>query len=327
MLLILLPQQNNMQAPKTTKNKLNLMLESAVNLGYSVEIVSTNGPLVRLSKDKKTRYIWGDFLPINTTVSAKICKYKDITKNVLSSGGIKTPKGMLVKSFEEFKKRFADADFSFPIVIKPNDASLGTNVFVGIKNFDDAKKSIEIVLKAKSEVLVEEFCDGEDHRVLVLNGVVLAACRRIQPFVIGDGITTLGELIEGYNSKRLKPIKNDEEFRRQLNDQKISLTDIIEKDRKVFVRGNANVSTGGMVEDETEKISGYFSEIAVKAVAIIGGKYMGVDIITDDISKSGGSYFVTEVNGNPDFDIHLSPDIGKRRDPRPQILAAIFTDR
>ncbi len=316
-----------MEAPKTTKNKLNLILKSAVSLGYSASIVSTNGPLVRLSKGGKTRYIWGDFMPINTTVSAKICKYKDITKDVLATGGIKTPRGILVKSFEEFKDKFSDAELTFPVVVKPNDASLGTNVFVGIKNFDDAKKSIEIVLKDKNEVLVEEFCEGEDHRVLVLNGKVLAACRRIRPFIIGDGISTLEELIERYNSKRLKPIKNDEEFRRQLTNQKISLTDIIERDRKIFVRGNANVSTGGMVEDETEKISGYFSKIAVRAVEIIGGKYMGVDIITDDLSKDGGDYFVTEVNGNPDFDIHLSADVGEPHDPRPQILAAIFMDK
>lgn len=313
-----------MDFPKTNKSKLNLMLKSAVNMGYKVEIVSENGPLVKISKDGKHRFIWGDILPINTTVSARICKYKDITKKVLASEGIRTPKGLLVKTAQEFDEKFERSGFGFPVVVKPNDSSLGTDVFVGLKNKVDAKVAIENVLKNKSEALVEEYCNGEDYRILVLNGKVIAACHRIKPFLIGDGVKTLKELIDEYNSKRKKPIKNDEEFRRQLIDQKISLTDIIVKDKKIFVRGNANVSTGGMVEDVTDKISDYFKGIAVKALEIIGGKYMGVDLMTDDISKESGGYFITEVNGNADFDIHLYPDIGSPQDPRPQILSALF---
>ena len=199
-------------------------------------------------------------------------------------------------------------------------------------------KLIEKVLKRNKYVLVEKEFKGKDFRIVATRNKFLAATYREPANVIGDGIHSIRELIKIKNSDFLRggdeqplvKIKVNNEVKKNLSDQKLNSESVVLKGKKVYLRKNANISTGGDSIDVTDLIHPEFKKIAVCAVCAIPGlAYAGVDLMTNnDISQkpTKNSYVIIEMNSSPGISIHHFPYQGKPRNVAKGIIDILFPE-
>jgi len=182
----------------------------------------------------------------------------------------------------------------------------------------------------KKNVLIEEFINGKDYRFLVVGNKVSAVMERIPAHVIGDGRNNIRQLIKNFNQNPLvgkryeKPmcrIRINGEVKRNLKKQGKKLTYIPEKGERLFLRQNANISTGGIGKDVTNEVNDELKKTAIKSAGAIGMAITGVDIIYDDLS---GKFYVLEINDCPGIDIHHYPVIGKSKEVASDIVDFLF---
>ena len=156
----------------------------------------------------------------------------------------------------------------------------------------------------------------------------------MRPFVIGDGIMTIEQLIQAENKKRkksgkwIKEILIEDTVHIALKEQGLDLKAVPEKDKKVFVRMTGNISSGGISEDITDKVCPENIELAIKVAGYLGLEIAGVDFLTTDITKpleeAGGA--ITEVNQDPDVGMHENPYIGKPKMTARMLVDYVFPD-
>jgi cyanophycin synthetase len=211
----------------------------------------------------------------------------------------------------------------------------GKGIITNIQTLEEAIKAYKIASQYKgSHVIIEEHVQGDDHRILILNGNYIAGLRRTAPFVIGDGINSIIDLIRKENERRkhsdaiIKNIMVDATLEECLQLQSVSMTDVIEKDKKIFVRMTGNICSGGISENITTQVHPSIIETCKTIGACLNMKLLGVDIITTDISKpfSVTNAKVTEVNENPDILMHTSPYIGEAIDTTQLFIDYLYPD-
>jgi cyanophycin synthetase len=296
---------------------MDTFMEKVKKIGYTVKEFSADRKVYEVSKDGKSFLTLGKYFPLNSITANGIAKRKNLTKQILSAGGVPTPKGILTGEWKIIEGLLKNGSLKFPLVVKPDTSSLGKMVTAKIKDIESLKKAFELVKKEYETVLIEEYVEGEDFRFLVLDGRVLTVAKRVLPFVIGDGISNISELIPG-------KIKVKREVKRCLSDQGLDINSIPVKNRKVILRMNANVHTGASVENVSETADPFFKDLAIKAAAMLKIRFAGVDIIAKDITDKNSAFTVTEVNSSPSYDIHFLPKVGKPYDPTKEILDSIL---
>lgn len=244
------------------------------------------------------------------------------TTQWLASCGFPVPKQWLVASSDDLEKvwnaRTGD------LVIKPLDNGQGRGVTVGIKTYPMALSAFEVAksLTRQSAVLVEEFVPGDDFRVLVIGGKVVAVTKRVPPWVVGDGQSTVSELVEQLNQTRnsdvisrryLKQISPVDELMRCLRQQGLAWDAVPEEGLRVQLRGNANVSTGGVPVDVTRIAHRSVLKTAEQIARQFGIYAIGIDYISTDIERSpletGGRFI--EINTTPGLDVHVASGIAE----------------
>ncbi|NTW30922.1 MAG: hypothetical protein HGA33_06575 [Candidatus Moranbacteria bacterium] len=302
----------------SVNQRKRLLLKRAVEIGVNVRVISERFSLFELSYDGKRCLFVEGRLPFNSRISTVLTKNKELTKLLLRENEVSVPAGFLATTLDEADDHLKRAGFTFPLVVKPLDAAKGMGVTVNIRSedeFHDAIRKLDAIWdknpKLRREFLVEETVYGNDYRILVLNGKVIACAQRIPAHVIGNGTDSVRSLIGKHNANRPESyqLKIDEDVLRHLKEQSISLDDIPSAEQRIELRGNANISGGGIAVDMTEKISAHFRKIAVDAAFALGVNYCGVDIYTEDISLENAPYHIIEINGAPDYDIHEKPVI------------------
>ena len=300
------------------------------SLGIKTEILASDYSMIIYRK--KIKYLGNinfPLFPFNSYGGIEVTINKHLTKKILKDNGINTPKGFLVASFSDVLKKIKQGKLFFPLVVKPNDQTLGTGVFANITTKKETKEAILLLKKQNhTPFLVEEYFKGDDFRFLVLKGKVIAIAKRIPPFIVGDGKKTLKRLIGVLNKgkDKYKKLKIDEETLRNIKKQKVSLGVIIEKGRKIKLRENANKSTGGFSQDVTDKVHPRFKEIAIRATRGVDLNFAGVDLLIKDATSKNSSYVFLEINGNPGWSVHENPDIGRKRNITREFAWAILKE-
>jgi cyanophycin synthetase len=261
---------------------------------------------------------------------------KDGTKRILADAGVPVPRGTTVRYADELKDAIDDVG-GYPIVIKPLDGNHGRGITLDIGSWEAAEEAFEMAMaESKSQtVLLERFYKGNDHRVLVVNGQVVAVAERVPARVIGDGRSTIQELIDETNrdprrgsghDNVLTKIVLDRSLEQMLDRQDLSLDTVLDRGEICYLRGTANLSTGGIAIDRTDEIHPENVWIAQRIVKIIGLDIAGIDIVTPDISKPlrevGG--VVIEVNAAPGFRMHVQPSEGIPRNVAEPVLDMLF---
>ena len=261
---------------------------------------------------------------------------KEGTKTILADAGIPVPKGTVIQYLDELKDAI-DSVGGYPIVIKPLDGNHGRGITINVNNWSDAEDAYDLASAASKtkSVIVERYYRGSDHRVLVINGKLVAVAERIPAHVIGDGHSTIEELIEITNldPKRgeghdniLTKITVDRASLGVLERQGYAMNTVLPAGKKAYLRATANLSTGGIAIDRTDDIHPENVWLAERVAKIIGLDIAGIDVVTPDITKPLREVdgVIVEVNAAPGFRMHAAPSIGLPRNIAAPVLSMLF---
>ncbi|MFH7244191.1 MAG: cyanophycin synthetase [Spirulina sp.] len=267
-------------------------------------------------------------------LAVELASDKEGTKQILRDAGIPVPRGTVIYYQDELEEAINDVG-GFPIVVKPLDGNHGRGITIDINSYEAAEEAYEAARDVSSGVIIERFYRGRDHRVLVINGRVIAVAERVPAHVVGDGHSTIEQLIEITNQDPRRGDGHDNILTRitvdrttwQLLDRKgYTLETVLPKGEICYLRSTANLSTGGIAIDRTDEIHPDNVWIAQRIAKTIGLDIAGIDIVTTDISKPLREVdgVIVEVNAAPGLRMHICPSEGIARNVAEPILEMLF---
>ena len=290
-----------------------------------------DGNLVQLGYGAAQRRIWTAESDTTSAIGETISRDKDLTKSLLSSCGVPVPEGQIVDSAEHAWE--IAQDIGLPVVVKPSDANHGRGVFINLNDQKEIETAYAVAVEEGSSVIVERFVRGNEHRLLVVGDRMVAAARGETAEVVGDGRSTVLELIEsqlnsdprrGYTEDcPLNPVRLDSAASLELKRQGFEAESVVPEGRRVLVQRNGNVAF-----DVTDIVHPSTAETVVLAAKIVGLDIAGVDMVVEDISKpldvQRGA--IVEVNAGPGLLMHLKPADGQPRPVGKAIVEHLFPD-
>ena len=258
---------------------------------------------------------------------------KEECNRILADLGLPMPKQRLVYDAKQATR--AAERIGYPVVIKPLNANHGRGVSINLTSAEQIEVAFEKAREHHRAVIVESFVEGLDHRLLVVNGELVAAAKRVPGHVVGDGKQNIEALIDEVNQdprrgvgheKVLTRLEFDYQAERLLAAKGYTRDTVPAEGEVVYLRKTANLSTGGTAIDVTDVIHPDNVEMAVRAIKAVGLDVGGVDFLTTDISKSyretGGG--ICEVNAGPGFRMHVAPSEGTPRDVAGPVISMLF---
>jgi len=292
-----------------------------------------DGSLYQLGYGRLQRRIQAAMTDKTACIAVDIASDKQLTRKILQEAAIPVPRGMVVRSEEELLESFKKLHGS--VVVKPCKGNQGKGVSLNLKNEADVLAAFRLAEVYDSKVIIEEYVKGNNYRLLVIDGKMAAAAQIIPPMVVGDGKSTVKELVEKENKNPLRgeghenyltKIVLDSVAIMDLKRQGLTLASVPSKGWKVFLRQSANLSTGGTAIDITDMVHPDNIQLAIYAARVLGLDIAGVDFILEDIGKS---YLeqqgkIIEVNAAPGLRMHLQPSVGKARDVGEEIVRLLF---
>ncbi|MDA8522374.1 cyanophycin synthetase [Acidovorax sp. NCPPB 4044] len=280
-----------------------------------------DGNLVQLGYGASQRRIWTAESEFTSAIAEGIASDKDLTKSLLQSCGVPVPEGQIVNSPEEAWE--AAQDIGLPVVVKPSDGNHGRGVTLDLRKKEDIEAAYHAAYPEGSDVIVERFIPGDEHRLLVVGGRVVAAARGEVVSITGNGRSTVQELIDaqlnsdprrGYEEEyplELIEVADNPAVQLELKRQDLAADSVPEAGRQVVVQRNGNVAV-----DCTDEVHPDVAYTAALAAKVVGLDIAGIDLVAQDIARplqdQGGA--IVEVNAGPGLLMHLKPAIGA---PRP----------
>ena len=259
---------------------------------------------------------------------------KEGTKQILRDAGVPVPRGTVVQYLDELEGAIEDVG-GYPIVIKPLDGNHGRGITIDINSWDEAEKAYDLAKDVSRAVIVERFYRGRDHRVLVVNGKLVAVAERVPAHVIGDGKFTVQQLIDQTNldpnrgeghDNVLTKIVLDRTSMDLLQRQGYTLDTVLDPGAICYLRATANLSTGGIAVDRTDDIHPENIWLAQRVAKIIGLDIAGIDVVTPDITQPLRDVdgVIVEVNAAPGFRMHVCPSVGLPRNVAAPVMDMLF---
>jgi cyanophycin synthetase len=295
----------------------------------------TSGSLVTFGWGSKQRKIQAAEMDGTSAIAEAIAQDKELTKKLLDAAGVPVPLGRTALDVEDAWK--IALEIGLPVVVKPKDGNQGKGVTVNVTTREQLEAGYAAACEFRDDILVERYLPGNDFRLLVIGNKLVAAARRDPPQVVGDGTHSVRELVEQVNkdprrgsghATSLTKIRFDDIALGSLAKQGYDADSVPPKGKRVILRNNANLSTGGSATDVTDDVHPEVAARAVAAAQMVGLDICGVDVVCDSVLKPiedqhGG---VVEVNAAPGLRMHLSPSFGKGRAVGEAIVAAMFAD-
>ncbi|MFK4947845.1 bifunctional glutamate--cysteine ligase GshA/glutathione synthetase GshB [Lactococcus garvieae] len=314
------------------------LLFDAIQKGLKVEVLDAHDQMVALSYKSHREIIEkGNMTSQDSMVAYAVMENKVVTKKLLNRVHLNTPQGQQFSDLETAQAAFPLFETT-SIVVKPKSTNygLGISIFKQPATQEQFYKALEIAFQEDKEVLVERFVSGTEYRFFVLDGKTRAVLRRDAAHVIGDGVSTISQLVAQKNESPLR----GQDHRFPLEKIQITATEklmldvqgyteqsIPEKDVKINLRENSNVSTGGDSIDVTDEMPEIYKNIAEKAAEALQVKITGVDILIENLNDSSGEkYSIIEANFNPAMLFHLYPLKGKGRRVTMDVLQFLFPE-
>ncbi len=268
-----------------------------------------------------------------SNIGVDIACDKEETKDLLEQAEVPIPKGDIIRTERGLEE--AVEYVGFPLVIKPVNGNHGRGITTNINSLEEALIGFKEAKEISRLVIVEKYITGEDHRLLVIDNKLVAAAKRTPAHVIGDGKSTIQELVDEINKderrgygheKVLTEIDINSLTLEILKEMDMTTESVPKKGEMIKLKSTANLSTGGTAEDITELIHPYNVFMAERISKIIGLDICGIDIMADDLTKplnkSGGA--VLEVNAGPGFRMHLQPTSGLPRNVGGHVVDMLF---
>jgi len=268
-----------------------------------------------------------------SSIGVELACDKEDTKFLLEQAQVQVPRGEIIRRESSLEETCSYV--GFPLVIKPVGGNHGRGITVNIANVEDARVAFHAAKEVSAAVIVEKFITGEDYRLLVINNVLVAAAKRTPAHVIGDGVSTVKQLVDevnkdprrGYGHENvLTQITINDLTKSILKGKGYTEDTVIAKHEVLILKDTANLSTGGTAEDVTDIVHPANVSMAERISKIIDLDICGIDIMTTDISKplseTGGA--VLEVNAGPGFRMHLAPTKGLPRNVAGHVIDKLF---
>jgi cyanophycin synthetase len=266
-------------------------------------------------------------------IAVELASDKEETNRILGNLGLPVPQQRLVQHLDDAVA--AAERIGYPVVVKPYNANHGRGISIHLTTAEQVRTAFEVAREHSRSVIVESFISGEDHRMLVINGELVAVAKRVPGHVVGDGVHTVEQLVEQVNQdprrgvgheKVLTRLAFDHQAESLLADKGYSKETIPPTGERVFLRSTGNLSTGGTATDMTDVVHPDNVEMAIRAAKAIGLDVAGVDFLTGDITESykvaGGG--ICEVNAAPGFRMHMAPSEGQPRDVGGRVMDMLF---
>ena len=293
----------------------------------------SDGSLVQFGWGSKQRRIQAAETDYSSAIAESIAQDKELSKKLLLAAGVPVPLGRPVLDAED--AWVAAQEIGLPVVIKPRDGNQGKGVAVNLKTREEVMEGFKNALEYRDDIMVESYLPGSDYRLLVVGDKMVAAARREPPLVVGDGTSSVRQLVDKVNSDprrgdghatSLTKIRFDDIALARLKEQGLDADSVPAKGARVVLRNNANLSTGGTATDVTDDVHPEVASRAVMAAQMVGLDVCGVDVVVESVLKPleeqhGG---IVEVNAAPGLRMHLQPSFGKGRDVGSAIIDTMF---
>lgn len=315
---------------KNMELSTKILIEEAKKKLYEVDILDEYSNVISISDGNKKELVV-QATKTNKDMYANILmlENKYMTKKILDEANINVPYGKTITSIKEvdynvFKEK--------KMVIKPLDTNFGLGISI-LEITEDKKqidKALELAFSYSDKIIVEEFFEGQEYRFLVIDDELVSIVKRIPANVIGDGKSTIEELVREKNNSKLR----GKDYKRPLEKMEIGDFEnnflalqnkdkfyVPEVNEIVYLRENSNISTGGDSEEVYDLMSDYFKEEAIKASKAMGVNICGVDMI---ISKDYQDYVIIEANFNPAIQMHTYPYFGIGKNVAKKVLDLLF---
>jgi cyanophycin synthetase len=298
-------------------------------------------PWMRLNEQSLVQLGYGKFQQrIQATITGKtshiaveLASDKEETNKILANLGLPVPKQTLVQSGDGAVR--AAKRIGYPVVTKPYNGNHGRGISIHLQTEDEVRKGFASAQEHSRSVIVESFVTGDDHRLLVVNGALVAATKRTPGHVVGDGKHTIRQLVDVVNldprrgvghEKVLTRLELDAQAEMMMARVEMTADSIPAHGQVVYLRSTANLSTGGTATDVTDIIHPDNREMAERAVLAVGLDVGGVDFLSTNIAESykkiGGG--ICEVNAAPGFRMHVAPSEGTPRDAAGPVIDMLF---
>jgi cyanophycin synthetase len=289
--------------------------------------------LIQLGHGKYQQRIQATITGKTPYISVELASDKEETNKILGTLGLPIPKQILVQHQDRAIE--AAHKIGFPVVTKPYNGNHGRGISIRLTTDEEVAMGFLAAKEHSRSVIVESFLEGDDHRLLVVNGELVAATKRTPGQVIGDGKQTVAELVAQVNSdprrgvgheKVLTRIELDAQASMMLDRQELKADSVPALGQVVPLRSTANLSTGGTATDVTDIIHPDNRDMAIRAIRAIGLDVGGVDFLSKNIAESyreiGGG--ICEVNAAPGFRMHVAPSEGTPRDAAGPVIDMLF---
>ena len=309
------------------------IVDAARRRKIPVRRLTPTGSLVQLGYGIHQKRILASQTSDTSSLAVEICQEKPLTNRVLRNVGISVPEGRTVRSADEAWE--VAEELGLPVILKPEAGNQGKGVMVNLRSEAEVRAAYEVASQFRGDVLVERHIEGDDYRLLVVNGKMVAAARREPAQVVGDGRRTVAQLVEVANqdprrrpghSGSLTRIRLDDAAKVVLGQQGLSLESVPAPGQIVKLRQNCNLSTGGTATDVTDEVHPSNARMAELAAQVLNLDIAGIDLLCKDIRRpvmeQGGA--IVEVNAAPGLRMHLEPTNGVPRDVGEPIIESLY---
>lgn len=308
------------------------LVEEAVNRGIPY-IRLNDQSLVQLGYGVNQKRIQATTTANTNMIAVDIAANKHATKTLLGDMGVPVPKGYRIRSIDELEATLDRV--GYPVVVKPLDGNHGKGASVGVIDIEHARVAFERAKAYSRWVIVEKQLIGSDFRALVVNNRLIAVAERVPAHIIGDGKSTIQELIDktnadprrGYGHENvLTQIDIDGQTMRCIRAKDHELDSVLPKGEMLHLKSTANISTGGTAIDRTDEVHPENVFLFERIARIIGLDVAGVDVIapnvTEPLRENGGG--IIEVNAAPGFRMHLAPSEGIGRNVAEHVIDMLY---
>ncbi|AMB99755.1 glutamate--cysteine ligase [Aerococcus urinaehominis] len=321
-----------------------IILADAIQYGIRFEIMDRDDQLVRFKLADHIEYVKnGNITSKDSYVTHYLLENKEVTKQILAEAGFPVPHSDAYQSLEAAKAAIALYE-DRPIVVKPKSTNMGIgiSVFKQGARADQLLPALEEAFKEDTSVMLEDYLPGTEYRFFVLDGKCLAVLLRIPANVVGDGQSSVRQLVAEKNQSPLRghdhrtPLEfiqlgNLEAI--TLNQQGYDFDSVIPAGDRVYLRDNSNISTGGDSVDVTDRIHPTYKQIAEEMARALDVQITGLDIMIDDLEQPANSqpdqvnYGLIEANFNPMMMMHVYPAQGPGVRVTTAVLAYLFPEK
>lgn len=308
------------------------LVQAATERGIPWLRMGTNS-LIQLGHGRYQRRVQATVTSQTSHIAVELASDKEETNKILASLGLPVPQQELVTTEDGAAE--AAGEIGYPVVVKPYNANHGRGISIHMTDEGQVRSAFHVAREHSRSVIIEQFVTGLDHRMLVINGALVAVSQRLPGNVVGDGRHTVAQLVELVNAdprrgigheKVLTRLELDPQASSMLARSELTPDSVPQPGQLVFLRSTGNLSTGGTATDMTDVVHPDNVEMAVRAVQAVGLDVGGVDFLSPDITRSykevGGG--IVEVNAAPGFRMHMAPSEGKPRDVAGPVVDMLF---